>query len=480
MSKIYLAPSIWRALDVRTASAIYASIASAPDGEAVVWEPLWNDALIARSRSLLATKFMEEEHLRDADVMVIVDDDVVWNPEDFWKIVEGARETRSIYGGVYVTRSREAHLSSRLFPHTELNICATPQRRPLELEYLATGFWAVHRDVFEAMLGGTFKDADGLHSIHRCGKGADRGFWPFFATFTIEDEPGSFHYLSEDWAFCERARQLGFKVWMDQSIILQHMGLYPYTVADIPRPADPGLPSTGTDLVEFGAKDRKTGDELLDTLVDDIAEFAEETPGDIRRMLTTGTATMARLWSERGDQAEEDWYRREDVGLGYILDLAEWHLRGGMPGREIIDSLAGKRVLDYGAGIGTTALRALRAGVYVDVWEPNETMRKFIRHRASKHFADRSLAYWNGEPYGRYDAVLCWHVFEHVESPEATLDSILRLLKPDGVLITESDFHCDDGHPMHHTHPDWEGALASRGLVADGSVYRRALVPAGA
>ena len=55
------------------------------------------DALIARSRSMQATKWLDV--LTDADVMVMIDDDIVFEPEDVWKIVEGARETRGIYGG---------------------------------------------------------------------------------------------------------------------------------------------------------------------------------------------------------------------------------------------------------------------------------------------------------------------------------------------------------------------------------------------
>lgn len=469
---IYLAPSIWRSMDVRTATAVYASIGSNPTAEPVIWEPLWNDALIARSRSLLATKFLEEEHMRDADVMVVVDDDVVWQPEDFWKIVEGCRETRSIYGGAYVTRSDKPHLSSRVLPNSHIEFKQTPQRRPIEIEYLATGFWAVHRDVFEAMVGHRFDDADGGHEVRRVSLGADREFWPFFATFTIEHEPGKFHYLSEDWAFCERARQLGFKVWMDQSIVLQHMGWYPFTVGDLGG-MHTNLPSTGTDVVEIEGRDRATGEPLLDTLVEYIAEFAEETPGDIRRMLGSGTETMARLWGEKPEgQSEADFYQREDVGLAYILDLANWHIAGFGPRNSVLDGLAGKTVLDWGSGIGTTALKAARAGASVWCFEPNETMREFADFRARKHGLMLNDYSVRGGP-ALFDAVVCWHVFEHVEDAEATLATITRRLKDGALLITESDFCADDGHPMHHVRDDWEDVLAAHGFAQEShGVYR--------
>jgi hypothetical protein len=135
-----------------------------PTGESVMWAPLWNDALIGRSRSIMCTEFLKT----DADVMVIIDDDIVFQPEDFWKIVEGCRETRSIYGGAYVTRSQNAHLTSRSWPDTSLAFYQTPNRRPVEFQYLATGFFALHRDTLEAMIGSDIKDADGSHKIDMC------------------------------------------------------------------------------------------------------------------------------------------------------------------------------------------------------------------------------------------------------------------------------------------------------------------------
>lgn len=159
---VFVGPSIWRQINVRTASAMMAAMMDNPYAESVIWAPIWNDALIGRSRSLMCTEFLKT----DADVMVIIDDDVVFEWQDFWKIVEGARETRGVYGGAYVTRSQTPHITSRSIPGTGEQVFAqTPQRRPVEYQYLATGFWACHRDVFERMLGATFADAYGTDRI---------------------------------------------------------------------------------------------------------------------------------------------------------------------------------------------------------------------------------------------------------------------------------------------------------------------------
>lgn len=477
---VFCGPSIWRQINVRTMGAMMTAIVNAPATERVIWAPIWNDALIGRSRSLMCTEFLKT----DADIMVIIDDDIVFDPDDFWKIVEGARETRGIYGGAYVTRSTEPHITSRALADGKEQIFVEgPERRPVEYQYLATGFWAMHRDVLEAMIGAEFVDADGSHRIDECTLGADRPFYPFFAPFQTLEEDGRRHYLSEDWAFCNRARQLGFGIWVDLSIILIHMGEYPYTVRDLKTLKEPGLPSTGIDVVDVAVSNNGTGDPLLDSLISDIAEWTGDDVGDIRRGLQYGTGYLARLWEQRGEQPEEDWYRREDVGLAYILDLANWHLRGqGVPA-VLASAVAGKRLLDYGGGIGTWAFRAARAGAEVTLFEPNPIMREFVRWRAGKHgfrIDVRDPAH-DLIAIGEYDAVSCWHVFEHIDDPEFWLAVLRGALKPGGLLISQSGFH-DQTTPMHHWHPDWEGALREHGFVAleeYDDVYRLAEVAEG-
>jgi hypothetical protein len=117
-------------------------------------------------------------------------------------------------------------------------------------------------------------------------------------------------------------------------------------------------PSIEDKIVKFphhGRRDRKCGVPLIDSLVDDLAEWAEERPGDVMRMMATATGALFNLWSTRGGESEEDWYRRRDVGLLYALDLANWHIAGGCPVMSTLDG-TGKRWFDIGSGIGTLGL----------------------------------------------------------------------------------------------------------------------------
>lgn len=478
---VFVGPSIWRQMDVRTATAFFSSVTSNPTGERVIWAPLWNDALIGRSRSIMCTEFLKT----DADVMVIIDDDIVWEPPDFWKIVEGARETRGVYGGAYVTRSKECHISSRAMPGTGPQVFKQgPVRRPIEYQYLATGFWAVHRDVMEAMIRGEFVDAFGIHTLPLVELGADRPFYPFFSPFIGREDDGRLHYLSEDWAFSNRARQLGFKVWVDLSIVLMHMGLYPFTVADLNparKESDPGFPSTGIDLVDMVWVPELTGDPLIDNLPADVAEFTGDDIGDVRRMMAVADDELNRLWLTRSED-EGEWYERQDVGYHYLAGLANWHYakKGGVP-LAFAEKVAGKRLLDFGSGIGTWSLAAARAGAEVWAVEVNPVLREFTEWRARKYSFSVNVVQHIRQALKRagFDAASAWHVFEHLPNPAHELAEIGMRLKVGGLLITDSGFG-DASAAMHHVRRDWEEVLKRHGFEKEGEALYRLFGAAGA
>lgn len=177
------------------------------------------DALIQRVRS----RVVSEWYRRAADdVFLMIDDDVVFPVEGAESVVALAREKRSIAVGAYPVKDG-GHLACRAYVGQRLVF--GDDMPPVEIQWPATGFMAVHRDVITAMIESG--------ELPLCGKD-DRTMWPFFDTFWITGEDGGSEYLSEDYAFGERARRLGFKTWLDQSVILFHMGGYPYNVHNMP------------------------------------------------------------------------------------------------------------------------------------------------------------------------------------------------------------------------------------------------------
>src|SRR3990167_607480 len=65
-------------------------------------------------------------------------------------------------------------------------------------------------------------------------------FWPSYMPFVIPDDGVEENlYLSEDWALCERAKRAGFKMWLDPSIRLGHVGSEMYKMEDLLRNPKP-------------------------------------------------------------------------------------------------------------------------------------------------------------------------------------------------------------------------------------------------
>jgi hypothetical protein len=104
----------------------------------------------------------------------------------------------------------------------------------LEVKYVAAGFMLVRRKVFE-----TVRDKLQLPLCNT--RFGSKGVWPFFLPLTIEDESAGattngnsgasqvrHRYLTDDFAFCHRVRQAGFKVMVDTSIRLWRTGSYGY------------------------------------------------------------------------------------------------------------------------------------------------------------------------------------------------------------------------------------------------------------
>ena len=99
-----------------------------------------------------------------------------------------------------------------------------------EVRYCGFGFVHTRRAVYE-----TVRARLGLPTLNQR---FDRPLVPYFGPLAVRDaEPGGW-YLGEDYSFCERARQCGFRVVADTSIRLWHVGSYRYGWEDVGGPAE--------------------------------------------------------------------------------------------------------------------------------------------------------------------------------------------------------------------------------------------------
>lgn len=173
------------------------------------------DSLIARSRSIIVTNWWNS---CGDDVFLMVDDDVVWAQADADRAVELCRNGYDIVCGAYPTHNGES-VACRFMAGTE-DMQFGPGLMPVEIEYAATGFMAVHRQVIDAM----------VKTLPLCHAQEEWGFYPLFQSMPVEDPRIGWMFLSEDWGFSRMARELGFKVWLDRQARLLHTGTIPVSL----------------------------------------------------------------------------------------------------------------------------------------------------------------------------------------------------------------------------------------------------------
>ncbi len=164
-----------------------------------------NESLITRARNEMTASFLGTEHTH----MFWLDADMSFEPEDIAKIWNLQAD---IGVGVYALKRPDkpgfaAWHGGRLVTNLE------QFGGPIEVDYAGTGFMCIKREVIETLASDapTYEGPDGgrVHELYK--------------THIWNDI-----YESEDYYFCRKAREAGFKVIMDPSVRLGHIGQYRY------------------------------------------------------------------------------------------------------------------------------------------------------------------------------------------------------------------------------------------------------------
>ena len=178
------------------------------------------DADVGRSRSVAASGFLRS----DCDVLLTIDSDIWFQADDALKLCKKCFGGKHVIGGLYVTRSL-LEAQPALLLGDDVTVTFEDGQHPVPVQFLATGFMAVHRKVFQKLT----EHSEVVESM----KTSKTPFWTFYLQKTIPWPGDQYLYLSEDFAFCHRAREMGFEIWLDPAIRLGHMGAYAYRLEDM-------------------------------------------------------------------------------------------------------------------------------------------------------------------------------------------------------------------------------------------------------
>lgn len=175
---------------------------------------------IDQGRNQMATDALADGY----DETMWIDADVGFDPDDVdrlrWHDVP-------IVCGIYPQKGRRV-LACHVLPGTEKLIFGD-EGGLTEILYAGTGFLLVRREAYETMQ----RELQLPLCNERFG---GRPMVPYFQPMShpesVDGKVGGHWYLAEDFAFCQRARHAGFKIYADTRVRLMHYGNYGYSWED--------------------------------------------------------------------------------------------------------------------------------------------------------------------------------------------------------------------------------------------------------
>lgn len=189
---------------------------------------LQGDSLVPRSRNNLAHEFI---HNCKAPFLMFCDVDLVVDPAGLEHLINLPPEY-AIVGGCYAKKKiGPAEWVCNPIAGT------SPDANGLqEVREMGTGLLRVHRGVFAAI-------AASYPQLHYTCDGNHDARVDYFPVGTFWDKEagpegkGYSRYLSEDWAICQLARAIGYKVWADTKCAARHIGrvTYPFPEPEAPK-----------------------------------------------------------------------------------------------------------------------------------------------------------------------------------------------------------------------------------------------------
>lgn len=178
-------------------------------------ETLSNESLVTRARNSLVARMMANE---GATHLMFIDADIGFKIPDIIRLLS---HDVDVVAGLYPKKNYPIE-----YAMNPLHDQVPDDAEIVEVTNIGTGFMLIKRSVFETMME--------AYPQYHCPKLSDlpevfeRFAYTFFDTEVVDG-----CYLSEDYAFCRRWREIGGQVFADTRIKLTHVGAH--TFAGDPR-----------------------------------------------------------------------------------------------------------------------------------------------------------------------------------------------------------------------------------------------------
>jgi hypothetical protein len=185
------------------------------------------DSLVSRSRNNITAEFLKS----DSDILCMIDTDLVFTTEQVKRMLSNFDRNPEIkiIGGMYPKKD----------PHTfglVLNSLNDPRKasyldndKIYEVKTIGTGFIFAKREVYES-IGRKFRK-----EIEYKDDSSGEIKFDFYRVGVSHSNENNGRFMSEDWFFCDMARQCGIKIWCDQTVFCGHHGMILYPTPEQQR-----------------------------------------------------------------------------------------------------------------------------------------------------------------------------------------------------------------------------------------------------
>lgn len=170
-----------------------------------------SDSLVPRVRNNMAATFLGTDYRK----LLWIDADIRFQPEDVAKLWNLDAE---VCCAAYPMKRPDAPLSAWVGGRLVKDMDNLPV--PVPVDYAGTGFMMIDRSVFERMRADT---PEIEHREGNPGTPGTRKCWAFFDCGVVDGV-----YLSEDYWFCRKWREMGGEILLDPTIRLGHVGAFVY------------------------------------------------------------------------------------------------------------------------------------------------------------------------------------------------------------------------------------------------------------
>lgn len=168
-------------------------------------------SIITRARNSLVNQFLES----DCTEMLFVDADINFKHEDVLRIMALGSD-KDILAGAYPRRAKDQKFFADIY-YNEYGGVELNDEGLLRVNRIGTGFMFIRRHVLETM-----RDS---HPEWKYWVDVEQKHHYAVFDFAVTEEG----YMGEDYLFCDRAREHGYKIYIDPDINLGHFGSTEFT-----------------------------------------------------------------------------------------------------------------------------------------------------------------------------------------------------------------------------------------------------------